>query len=95
MADDGEKPTLVPASDSCRGSEDTESALCYSMRQSFSRASLYMLGELFPINSVLVYKTILLIRGDKRSGKVGRKFPDVHFCRLKDLKPVKESYYCI
>ena len=35
MVDHGEKPTLAPASDSRRGEVDTESALCYSMGQSF------------------------------------------------------------
>ena len=35
MADHGEKPTLAPALDSHKGGEDIESALCYSMGQSF------------------------------------------------------------
>ena len=35
MADNGEKSTLAPASDSRRGRVDRESAVCYSMGQSF------------------------------------------------------------
>ena len=35
MADHGEKATLAPGWDSCREREDSESAVCDSMGQSF------------------------------------------------------------
>ena len=35
MADHGEKPTLVPALDSHREGVNAESAMCFSMGQSF------------------------------------------------------------
>ena len=45
MADHGEKATLVPASDSSKGNEQTQNRQCEQYGNVVFRPSLYMLGE--------------------------------------------------